>query len=281
MGASEFLVIDYKNSSSPKKFVTSLRETGFASIENLPFSSEQIIKGYELWSQFFHSDKKFEYRVQPGSQTGFFPFRSENAKGSDLKDLKEFFHVYPKCELPDFLQEITFELYENLLQLGRTLLEWIQAETPPEISRSFSEPLPDMLNGSDSNLLRVLHYPPLEHSETPAGAVRAFAHEDINLLTLLVAGSAPGLQARDSLGDWHNVPCDLGMIVVNSGDMMALLTNNFYKSTTHRVLNPSISNNVSRFSMPMFLHPRPTVRLDADYTAGEFLEERLFEIGLK
>jgi isopenicillin N synthase-like dioxygenase len=138
-----------------------------------------------------------------------------------------------------------------------------------------------MVDGSAQTLLRVLHYPPLGGDEEE-GAVRAAAHEDINLITLLVAATAPGLQLRDARGDWHDVPADPGTIVVNAGDMLQMATDGHYRSTSHRVVNPPAREaSRSRLSMPLFLHPRKEVRLSDRHTAGSYLEERLREIGLK
>jgi isopenicillin N synthase-like dioxygenase len=97
----------------------------------------------------------------------------------------------------------------------------------------------------------------------------------------LVAGSQPGLQAKDTQGQWHEVPCDPGMITINNGDMLALASDNYFPSTTHRVVNPDENSNQSRYSMPMFLHPRPDVKLKTAFTADQFLQERLKQIGLK
>ncbi|MGB1871736.1 MAG: 2OG-Fe(II) oxygenase family protein, partial [Candidatus Puniceispirillaceae bacterium] len=113
------------------------------------------------------------------------------------------------------------------------------------------------------------------------GAIRAAAHEDINLITLLLSGSKPGLQARDADGGWHDIACDPGMITINNGDMLAMATDNYFPSTTHRVTNPDSGQNVSRYSMPMFLHPRPDALLRPDVTADQYLQKRLKEIGLK
>ncbi|MGI9464473.1 MAG: 2OG-Fe(II) oxygenase family protein, partial [Aestuariivirgaceae bacterium] len=160
------------------------------------------------------------------------------------------------------------------------LLRWIDQESPASVREKFSEPLTGMVAGSEQNLLRVLHYPPLAEDVEP-GEVRAAAHEDINLITLLVSGSEPGLQARDTEGNWHEVPCHSGMITVNAGDMLAKASRNYYPSTPHRVVNPPAQANRSRYSMPLFVHPRPEVQLDEQQTAGEYLDQRLREIGLK
>ena len=111
--------------------------------------------------------------------------------------------------------------------------------------------------------------------------VWAAAHGDINLITVLLAGSAPGLEARDIGGNWHAVPCDPGMIAINVGDMLEMASGGYFPSTVHRVVNPEKAASGARFSMPMFLHPRPEVVLKEGVTAADFLEERLREIGLK
>ena len=138
-----------------------------------------------------------------------------------------------------------------------------------------------MIKRSKTNLLRILHYPPLDGGEEP-GAIRGAAHEDINLITLLVAGTQPGLQVKDNNNDWHNVPCDIGSIAINAGDMLQEASGGYFPSTTHQVINPGNEiKNESRYSMPLFLHPRDEIVLSDRYTAGQYLDERLKEIGLK
>ena len=140
--------------------------------------------------------------------------------------------------------------------------------------------LSDMIKNSDQNLLRIIHYPPM-NDNNPKGAIRASEHEDINLITVLCTGSQPGLQALDLHGEWHDIACDINSIVVNSGDMLNVCSSGYYPSTTHRVINPIDSNNISRMSTPLFLHPNDKVQLSTKYTAGSYLLERLKELGLK
>ncbi|MFZ1892055.1 MAG: 2OG-Fe(II) oxygenase family protein, partial [Formosimonas sp.] len=144
----------------------------------------------------------------------------------------------------------------------------------------YSQPLSSMIAGSEQTLLRVLHYPPLTGDE-PAGAIRAAAHTDINLLTVLPAANEPGLQVLTRSGEWLDVPCDFGLIIINIGDMLQEASQGFYPSTTHRVVNPEGARNVSRLSLPLFLHPKPEVRLSTRYTAEAYLNERLRELGMK
>lgn len=276
----EIATISYTDPGAPQAFVKSLRETGFAVLTDHPISRERIAQTYAQWGGFFNSDAKHDFTVDPERQDGFFPFRSENAKDSAVKDLKEFYHVYPDGRLPQDLEPDTRAVFADLVAIGQRLLEWIQAESPSEVKARFDEPLPDMLTGSKQNLLRILHYPPVETPPEP-GAVRAAAHGDINLITVLLAGSAPGLEAKDAQGNWHAVPCDPGMIAINAGDMLEMASGGYYPSTIHQVVNPETAGSGARFSMPMFLHPRPEVVLKPGTTADDFLNERLREIGLK
>lgn len=272
--------VSFTGPGAPAAFTRSLRETGFAVLTGHPIGPERIAEGYAAWGRFFNSDAKHDFTARPETQAGYFPFRSENAKGAKAKDLKEFYHVYPDGPVPPGLEALTRRLHADLVAIGARLLEWVQAEAPAEVRARFSEPLPAMLKGSKQNLLRILHYPPLDGAPEP-GAVRAAAHGDINLITVLLAGSAPGLEARDTEGRWHAVPCDPGMIAINVGDMLEMASGGYFPSTLHRVVNPERGTSGARFSMPMFLHPQPEVGLKEGITAADFLNERLREIGLK
>ena len=277
----EIKKINIKDTNAKSDFFASFQNTGFAVLENHDISFELLDNVYKEWEQFFNSEEKNDYKFDEQVQDGFFPFRSESAKDNPIKDLKEFFHVYPRTKLPDSLSEITKLLYNQLVSLGNDLLTWLDELTPSNISENFSESLQSMVNGSDRNLLRVLHYPPIKGS-AEKGAIRAAAHEDINLITLLVSGSQPGLEAMDRNNKWRKVPVDKGMITVNVGDMLQMASGGFFPSTSHRVVNPdSKQQNISRFSLPMFIHPRNEVVLKSDTTALDYLQERLHEIRLK
>ena len=271
--------VDYRSENAGQALVESLHQTGFAVLANSPITAERINHFYQLWAQFFAQDDKHQWTFDQKSQDGYFPFRSENAKDSPVKDLKEFYHVYSWGRVPPELETQTRSFFADLKTLGSELLKWIQAYAPESVKAHFTEALDGMIEGSEQNLLRILHYPPLA-KDTEPGAVRAAAHEDINLITLLVAGSEPGLEAQDKQGDWFPVSCDTGMITVNIGDMLQEASAGYFPSTTHRVVNPPNAANVSRYSIPMFIHPRPQVQLSERYTAGEYLQQRLKEIGL-
>lgn len=276
----DVLKVKYGNPEAAERFCHSLKTTGFAVITDHPIPMELVNRVYSKWADFFAGTDKHRYTFKPETQAGFFPFRTENAKDSPIKDLKEFFHIYPRSELPGFLKEDTWELYNRLVQLGGELLAWVESSSPSEVKKLFSMPLPGMVQDSADNLLRIIHYPPLQGTEEQ-GAIRAAAHEDINLITLLCSATAAGLEVQDTAGNWHAVPCDPGSIAINAGDMLQLASGGYYRSTTHRVMNPMGPDaGLPRYSMPLFLHPRPEVVLGNGVTAGAYLKQRLQEIGL-
>ena len=273
--------VNYKDETAPREFTRSLRQTGFSVLTDHPIDMSLIETVYSEWAAFFESNKKDKYLFDPTKQDGYFPFMTENAKGQSIKDLKEFFHIYSWGRYPEELSNNTKNLYDQLIELTSTLLGWIQEHTPEDVRSLFSIPLPEMIVDSKTNLLRIIHYPPLNGNEQD-GAIRGAAHEDINLITLLVAGTQPGLQVKDTYGNWHDVSCDPGCLAINTGDMLQEASKGYFPSTTHQVINPGNNiENESRFSMPLFLHPRDEVVLSDSYTARSYLDERLQEIGLK
>ncbi|MBA4011960.1 MAG: isopenicillin N synthase family oxygenase [Phenylobacterium sp.] len=230
---------------------------------------------------------------------GYTPFGTEHARDSALPDLKEFWqigrdpapglpaedfppNVWP-AEFPAF--ERTFsDLFAALDETGRVLLSALA----PKLG--LSGDYFDAKVAGGTSILRVLHYPPVPE-DAPDGAVRSAAHEDINFITLLVAAKGAGLQLLDRDGSWLPVETAPNNLIVDSGDMLQRLTNGVIPSTTHRVVNP-VGPNVSRYSMPFFMHPASDVSLKClpscegdgakwpEITAGEFLAERLREIGM-
>ena len=265
--------------------VTSLRETGFAVVTGHGIPDWVFDRCYEEWGAFFmHPTWKNRFTFKKETQYGYFPMRSETAKGASVSDIKEFYHFFGNNReqklppLPVLLDDHTREAFSALEKLSIKLLGIIQANTPWD-----SQPTPfnwsASVENSPSTLLRILHYPPVEGAVD--GAVRAAAHEDINFITLLPAATQPGLQVKDNDGNWVDVSVlDPNSIIVNVGDMLAEATNGYYKSTTHRVVNPAGEANVSRLSMPLFLHPKPDTKLSERHTAHSYLMERLKELGL-
>jgi isopenicillin N synthase-like dioxygenase len=280
---------------------------GFVAVRNHQIPDALIDKLYDRIKTFFalpESTKK-KYNIPGiGGQRGYTPFGEEHAKGKSAGDLKEFWHFgqfvedddpiqkeYPDNvaveEINDFLYTGK-EAYQTFENTGRHLLRAIALHLGLH-ETYFNE---HIHNGN--SILRPIHYPPIT-GEVEPGAVRAGAHEDINLITLLVGASADGLEVLNKNGEWVAVTEIQNHIVVNVGDMLQRLTNNKLKSTTHRVVNPPKElMGTSRYSVPFFLHPRSDMPLNClpscidennpkhyeDCTAGEYLNERLREIGL-
>lgn len=272
--------VDFTVKNAPKMFTDSLKETGFAVLYNHPIDQKLINDVYKEWEAFFASDYKDSYFYNRETQDGFFPIHiSEKAKGYSTKDIKEYFHYYPWGIYPKELSEKTKLLYKQLEIMAKTLLQWIQDYSPQHVIDKLSMPLSQMVENSPGTLLRILHYPPLKGDE-PEDAVRAAAHGDINMITLLVGATTSGLQVQDINGNWHDVPCDKESIAVNIGDMLQMCTQEAYRSTLHRVVNPKGAENVSRLSLPLFLHARPEVVLSDKHTQASYLKERLTELGV-
>lgn len=273
--------VNFSGAHFAEELCRSLTETGFAVLVNHPIQAALVSDVYFEWANFFKGSIKNQFLYKKDTQEGYFPFKSENAKGYSVKDLKEFYHIYDWSELPPGITAKTRNLFLELSRLGFELLQSIDGATPKNIRDGFSIPLKDMVDPSPRTLFRILHYPALSGAEEN-GAIRAAAHEDINLITLLTAATAPGLQVKDSHGNWHDVECDPGSIVINAGDMLQMASEGYYKSTTHQVVNPSgLDARTSRYSMPLFMQPRDEVMLSKKYSAKDYLFERLEEIGLK
>lgn len=273
--------VDFRHPNAAKEFTDSLRDTGFGVVTHHPLDMQLVDAVYAEWREFFTRDYKQNYLFDRKLHDGYFPMHiSEKAKGYSILDIKEYYHYHAWGMFPKELTDKTHQLYNALNTLSLTLLDWIEQHIPAEISVQLSEPLSSMVQNSPNTLFRILHYPPLTGSETE-GAVRAAAHEDINLITLLPAATAAGLQVKDKQGNWHDVPCDPGCIIINTGDMLAECTQGYYKATTHQVVNPTgPAANTSRLSMPLFLHPRDEVVLSSRHTRLSYWAERMKELGV-
>ena len=281
---------------------TSFNQTGFAIIKNHGLTNEMTNDLYDAIKSFFNieDEKKIKYYFpELYGQRGYVIKGQEHAKGSSKGDLKEFFHVgnpvisNPKnvwpIEVINF-EKIGTEAYLTLESIGLTILESIAIYLGLE-KKYFT----DKVKGGES-IMRSIHYYPLNENDVQDGAVRAAAHGDINLITLLMGASADGLEIFTKDKKWIPIISEPDQLVINVGDMMERLTNKRLMSTVHRVVNPDNSKlNTSRYSIPFFMHPKPHMDLSClegcvdkdnpksfdDTTAGEFLEERLKEIGLK
>ncbi|MGB4843803.1 MAG: 2-oxoglutarate and iron-dependent oxygenase domain-containing protein [Ferruginibacter sp.] len=304
---SEFLTGDTERK---RKFVqklgTAYEEVGFVAVKNHGISDKLIADLYQCVQQFFslplQQKKQYEIKGLAG-QRGYTSFGKEHAKGSEAPDLKEFFQ-YGQVARDNFIDEfypdnvkvnevtqfnkIFNEAYRAFENSGKALLQAIA------VYLGLAENYFDEYVHNGNSILRAIHYPPI--TTEPASAIRAEQHEDINLITLLVGASADGLEILSKQNEWVPVTSLPEQIVVNVGDMLQRLTNNKLCSTTHRVVNPAREFwHTSRFSIPFFLHPKSTMSLKCldrcidkehplmyeDIIAGEYLNERLIEIGLK
>jgi isopenicillin N synthase-like dioxygenase len=275
-------VVDYRAPDAAQRFVQSLHETGFGVLTNHPIQQSTVQSIYDHWYEFFCSDEKHQYAYDIEKQDGYFsPEVSETAKGYTKKDIKEYYHVYPWGRIPAHLKEEILAYYDQASALAAELLDWVEKYSPADVAQHYSEPLSAMIKNTPNTLLRVLHYPPMKGDEEP-GAIRAAAHEDINLLTILPAASEPGLQVKAKSGEWFDVPSDFGNLIINIGDMLQEASQGYFPSTSHRVINPTgEATKHSRISLPLFLHPRSEVRLSERHTQASYLLERLKELGVK
>lgn len=294
-----------------QKFVNEIgrayEEIGFVALRGHFLSDQLSANLYDAVKAFFAqaNDVKLKYEI-PGlaGQRGYTSFGKEHAKGRTTGDLKEFwqFGQYVdandplRAEYPDnvIVDEIPAfntlgkEAYQTLEKTGAYVLRAIA------IYLGLDEFYFDDKIEKGNSILRAIHYGPI--TTDPQDAVRAAEHEDINLITLLMGASAEGLEVLNKQGEWVAITALPEQLVVNVGDMLQRLTNNKLKSTTHRVVNPPREKwGESRFSIPFFLHPKSAMRLDClegcisasnpiaygPISAGEYLDERLREIGLK
>ncbi|CCH55410.1 2OG-Fe(II) oxygenase [Fibrisoma limi BUZ 3] len=279
-------------------------QIGFVAIKNHGLTDEMTQRLYAAVKEFFSAPdavkQKYEHPELNG-QRGYVGKGKETAKGFKVADLKEFYHIgqpepvgdMPANVFPDeypAFGENTLSTYRTLENAGRTLLRAIALYL--KLPEDYFE---DKVQNGDS-ILRALHYFPLDPNVVPDGAVRAAAHGDINLITLLMGASADGLQVLRRDGKWIPITALPDQVIVNVGDMLDRLTNHKLKSTIHQVVNPPRElMNTSRYSIPFFMHPRGSMdltclescvdaehpKLYTDMTAGEFLDERLRELGLK
>jgi isopenicillin N synthase-like dioxygenase len=282
-----------------------LSEFGFLNVEGHGIDSSLIRGTYDLWKRFFElpDEVKRRYSGIEGGARGYTPFGVEHAKDNPLPDLKEFWHVgqeppaghpyrdeYPRNvwpkELPE-IQEPTLRLYSSLERVAENLLRALAEyfEMPRDTFSSMMQ--------VGNSILRIIHYPPVQPEHAPA--VRAAAHEDINLITLLCEATDSGLEILTRDGQWMPVETGPGQIVVDAGDMLSRFTNEVVPATTHRVVNPAENAARDRYSMPFFVHPYSACDLTIHerfvgaenppkyppITAGQFLQQRLREIGLK
>ncbi len=292
-----------ENPGRRARFITTLgrglSEHGFVMVTGHGVDPSLLTAAYHTASRLFalpEGVKRAYERPAIARQRGYTPFGVERARDGNHADLKEFWHVgrelpadHPRARsgqmpgnlFPDAIPEagpVFLSLYIALegfaLKLLECVGEWLGQ--PPEWF--------PLLTQEGDSILRVLHYPAVP--DAVSGAVRAAAHEDINLMTVLPASTGPGLELLDREGRWLPIDAPGGVMVCDTGDMMALLTGGLLPATTHRVVNPHAGDSRSRYSLPFFLHPRPDAWLEPlrgagpGILAGDFLRKRLLENGV-
>ena len=301
---------ELNNIDQRKTFIQSLyqglKEYGFVVLKNHGISQATIDQAYQLSKKLFELslDKKQQYIANNG-QRGYIPFGKEKAKGFDLPDLKEYWHIGPQLEeispyfeaypsnlwpeeIPEF-KAFFLGLHNELNSIAEKVL-YALGEAMNLEANFFQELIKD-----GNSIQRLIHYPALakvkNENGVNEGAVRAAPHADINLMTLLIGATDSGLELLDKDGSWLPIESQEGEIVLDTGDMMAYLTNNQLPATVHRVVNPKDTSK-PRYSIPFFVHPHNNASLDAlpgfktdektifePITAGEFLDQRLKENG--
>ncbi|WP_299003019.1 2-oxoglutarate and iron-dependent oxygenase domain-containing protein [uncultured Tenacibaculum sp.] len=294
-----------------QKFINEIGDAyeniGFVALKG-HFLDDQLVDNlYAEIKKFFDlpTEVKEKYEIPGiGGQRGYVSFGKESAKGKKEGDLKEFWHFgqyvdadskyakeYPENvevkELPEF-NKVGKEAYQMLEKTAKYVLRSLA------LHLGLEETYFDNYIKNGNSILRPIHYPPI--TTEPKGAVRAAAHGDINLITLLMGAQGKGLQVQNHKGEWIDAIAEPDELMINVGDMLSRHSNNKLKSTIHQVTNPPKELwGTSRYSIPFFMHPVSDMKLDVlencidennpkqfeDITAGEFLDERLRELGLK
>jgi len=280
---------------------------GFVALKGHFLEDTLVNNLYSEIKNFFELpiETKEKYEIQGiGGQRGYVSFGKESAKGKKEGDLKEFWHFGQYLEddterAKEYPENVLVNELTNFNEVGKETYKMLE-KTAKYVLRSLAlhlsleETYFDQYIKNGNSILRPIHYPPI--ATEPTGAERAAAHGDINLITLLMGAQGKGLQVQNHNGDWIDAMAEPDEIMINVGDMLARHSNNKLKSTIHRVTNPPKEMwGTSRYSIPFFMHPISEMKLDVlencidsknpkqfeDITAGEFLEQRLLELGLK
>lgn len=282
---------------------TGIRDYGFIVLKDHDVDQALFDEAYQTLERFYQlpTEIKMKYAGVHGGQRGYTPFGKEHAKDSPVMDLKEFWHVgrevpashrfskyYPNNVWPDEVPQfktIFSQLFKSLDEAGRAMLQALTF--PLEVPQNYF----DYMVEDGNSILRLLHYPPIPQGTDPR-CLRAAPHEDINLITILPAATASGLQLKDRDGTWLDVDGKPGELIVDAGDMLSRATNEVIPATTHQVINNPEAGAKSRYSMPFFMHPHPEAILSCipsckgdgakypDISSHDFLMQRLREIGL-
>lgn len=304
---SDFILGDaYKKQQFVDAIGKAYEDIGFVALKGHFLSDDLADNLYNEVKNFFSlpTSIKQKYEIEGiGGQRGYVSFGKESAKGKKEGDLKEFWHFGQYVEDNDTLkneypENVTVNELEKFNTVGKQAYKMLE-KTAKYVLRALAihlglhENYFDNYIHNGNSILRPIHYPPI--TQEPKDAVRAAAHGDINLITLLMGAQGKGLQVQNRKGEWIDAIAKPDELMINVGDMLSRHTNNKLKSTIHRVVNPPKELwQTSRYSIPFFMHPVSEMKLDVlsqcidennpkqfvDITAGEFLNERLIELGL-
>jgi len=283
--------IDMQSTNAKEEFTQSLLTTGFAVVTNHGIAPARIDAVYAEWCAFLKRlqatpELRAKYLRNMTVFDGYFPTDlAEIAKTASVRDLKQYFQIYLNGRYPsdEGVSNQAKDLFNDFLKLGEKLLSWIDEKLDDNSRAKLTKHNISNLTETISHertMMRILHYPSYKDAGPKPGQVRAAAHEDINWITVLPAGSARGLQLCVDGENWLDVPYEKDSIIINIGDMLEELTDGQFRSTTHRVIkHPDDPMNAERMSIPCFIHPKAEIYLSEKHpTAEHFLSERLRKI---
>ncbi|MGB3606992.1 MAG: 2-oxoglutarate and iron-dependent oxygenase domain-containing protein [Psychroserpens sp.] len=300
-----------EDANRKQKFINDIgkayEDIGFVALKGHFLDDELVDNLYKEIKNFFSLpvETKRKYEIEGiGGQRGYVSFGKESAKGKKEGDLKEFWHFGQYVDddperAKEYPENVQVNELDSFNAIGKETYQMLE-KTATYVLRALAlfldleETYFDNYIHNGNSILRPIHYPPI--LQEPENAVRAAAHGDINLITLLMGAQGRGLQVQNNNGEWIDAMAEPDELMINVGDMLSRHTNNKLKSTIHRVVNPPRELwGTSRYSIPFFMHPISEMKLDVldscidkehpkqydDITAGEFLNERLIELGLK
>ena len=279
MSHDVFKVINYLSPDAAQEMAASFQETGFAILDNHPI--QFVDEVYDLWRKAFSQNQLTQFPFDPEKLDGFIcQEQSETAVGYTQKDIKMFFNYYPQWgRCPDYLITVTQAYFDSIRDCGMEIAKWLDQMTPATHKPDHCS-FANIIQQSTRNLLR-LNYFPAVGTNYKSGAIRAQDHTDINFFTLIPRTSSPGLQVLYKGEQWVDVPCHKNWVVINIGDMLQELSNGYWPSTRHRVVNYQENMTMDRMSTPLFFQPNDDVYLSTRYPKSiDFLRKRYEELGL-
>lgn len=265
--------VSFNEPFSEKKIFDSLISNRFVILKNHGIQTHLLKKIYEEWLKFFNDEKKFTLLRSDIIDEGYVPLYKETAVGSNFADMKEYFQTHVGGFYPDYIEcDTTKKILNEFIDLGVNIIKIIEKYIPNQVS------LLEMVHNSDRHGFRVIHYPSVE--KVIKKDQRASEHTDICFLTIIPFSTGEGLELEKVDGVWYKPKIEKDEILVFNADMLEIATNSVIKSTKHRVVTEeNFQAHSSRFSFPVFIHPRREVELKPNLTAMSILKKRITEIG--